>query len=147
MTVGVARLGFYLEGTTSLKDKRAIVRPVVDRVRDRFNVGIAGGNAIEQYKRAYRRRAAKAAERDDRLARSADDAGLEVAGREAGNAAQQVGNRLGRGTGDLGLSEDDHLYRKRSQRLLGAGGRDDDGVELPRTCRVELFLRRTGRRH
>lgn len=41
MTVGVARLGFYLEGTTSLKDKRSIVRPVVDRVRDRFNVGIA----------------------------------------------------------------------------------------------------------
>ena len=41
MTVGVSRLGFYLEGTTSLKDKRAIVRPVVDRVRDRFNVGIA----------------------------------------------------------------------------------------------------------
>ena len=41
MTVGVARLGFYLEGTTSLKEKRSIVRPVVDRVRDRFNVGIA----------------------------------------------------------------------------------------------------------
>jgi uncharacterized protein YlxP (DUF503 family) len=41
MTVGVARLGFYLEGTTSLKDKRAIVRPVLDRVRDRFNAGIA----------------------------------------------------------------------------------------------------------
>ncbi len=41
MTVGVARLGFYLEGTTSLKDKRSVVRPVVERVRNRFNVGIA----------------------------------------------------------------------------------------------------------
>ncbi len=41
MTVGVARLGFYLEGTQSLKDKRSIVRSVVQRVRDKFNVGIS----------------------------------------------------------------------------------------------------------
>jgi len=41
MTVGVARLGFYLEGTRSLKDKRSIVIPVVRRVRDKFNVGIS----------------------------------------------------------------------------------------------------------
>ena len=40
-TVGVARLGLYLEGTQSLKDKRSIVRSAVLRVRDRFNVGIA----------------------------------------------------------------------------------------------------------
>ncbi len=41
MTVGVARLGLYLEGTQSLKDKRSIVRSIVQRVRDKFNVGIA----------------------------------------------------------------------------------------------------------
>jgi uncharacterized protein YlxP (DUF503 family) len=41
MTVGVARLGLYLEGTTSLKDKRQVVRSITQRVRDRFNVGIA----------------------------------------------------------------------------------------------------------
>ncbi len=41
MTVGVARLGLYLEGTTSLKDKRSIVRSLVQRVRDKFNVAVA----------------------------------------------------------------------------------------------------------
>ena len=41
MTIGVARLGLYLEGTQSLKDKRSIVRSIVQRVRDKFNVGIA----------------------------------------------------------------------------------------------------------
>ena len=41
MTVGVARLGLYLEGTTSLKDKRSVVRSLVQRVRDRFNVAVA----------------------------------------------------------------------------------------------------------
>lgn len=41
MTVGVARLGLYLEGTTSLKDKRSVVRSLVQRVRDKFNVAVA----------------------------------------------------------------------------------------------------------
>ena len=41
MTVGVARLGLYLEGTSSLKDKRSVVRSLIQRVRDKFNVGVA----------------------------------------------------------------------------------------------------------
>ena len=40
-TIGAARLGLYLEGSTSLKDKRRVVRSLTQRVRDRFNVGIA----------------------------------------------------------------------------------------------------------
>lgn len=40
-TVGVARIGLHLEGTDSLKAKRRVVRSLVDRVRNRFNVGIA----------------------------------------------------------------------------------------------------------
>ncbi len=40
-TVGVARVGLYLEGSESLKDKRRVVRSLLDRVRNRYNVGIA----------------------------------------------------------------------------------------------------------
>ena len=41
MTVGVARLGLYLEGSTSLKDKRSVVRSLTQRLRDKFNVAVA----------------------------------------------------------------------------------------------------------
>jgi uncharacterized protein YlxP (DUF503 family) len=41
MTVGVARLALYLEGTCSLKDKRQIVRSITQKVRNQFNAGIA----------------------------------------------------------------------------------------------------------
>jgi uncharacterized protein YlxP (DUF503 family) len=41
MTVGVARLALYLEGTFSLKDKRQIVRSITQKVRNQFNAGIA----------------------------------------------------------------------------------------------------------
>jgi uncharacterized protein len=41
MTVGVARLGLYLEGTTSIKEKRSVVRSLTQRLRDKFNVAVA----------------------------------------------------------------------------------------------------------
>jgi uncharacterized protein YlxP (DUF503 family) len=40
-TVGVAHVGLRLEGSMSLKDKRHVVRSIVDRVRNTFNVAIA----------------------------------------------------------------------------------------------------------
>ncbi|HEV2530042.1 MAG TPA: DUF503 domain-containing protein [Thermomicrobiales bacterium] len=40
-TVGVATIGLRLEGSTSLKDKRHVVRSLADRVRNRFNAAIA----------------------------------------------------------------------------------------------------------
>lgn len=40
-TIGVARVTLYLEETFSLKDKRQTVRSITKRVRDKFNVGIA----------------------------------------------------------------------------------------------------------
>lgn len=40
-TIGVARITLYLEGSFSLKDKRHVVRSLTKKVRDRFNVGIA----------------------------------------------------------------------------------------------------------
>ena len=41
MVVGVLRLTLYIHGASSLKDKRQVLRKVVDRVRARYNVAIA----------------------------------------------------------------------------------------------------------
>jgi len=41
MVVGVLRLTLYIHGARSLKDKRQVLRKVVDRVRARYNVAIA----------------------------------------------------------------------------------------------------------
>src|SRR4051795_7442296 len=50
MVVGVLRLTLYVQGASSLKDKRQVVRKVVDRLRSRFNVSVAevGDNDIWQ---------------------------------------------------------------------------------------------------
>ena len=50
MVVGVLRLTLHIEGAASLKDKRQVVRKVVDRLRSRFNVSVAevGDNDIWQ---------------------------------------------------------------------------------------------------
>src|SRR5437588_12865259 len=41
MVVGVLRLTLYIHGASSLKDKRQVLRKVVDRLRARFNVSVA----------------------------------------------------------------------------------------------------------
>jgi uncharacterized protein YlxP (DUF503 family) len=41
MVVGVLRLTLYIHGASSLKDKRQVLRKVVDRVRARYNVAVA----------------------------------------------------------------------------------------------------------
>ena len=41
MVVGVLRLTLVIPGARSLKEKRHALRKVVDRVRARYNVGIA----------------------------------------------------------------------------------------------------------
>ena len=41
MVVGVLRLTLYIHGASSLKDKRQVLRKVVDRLRARFNVAVA----------------------------------------------------------------------------------------------------------
>ena len=50
MVVGVLRLTLYIHGASSLKDKRQVLRKVVDRLRARFNVSVAevGENDIWQ---------------------------------------------------------------------------------------------------
>jgi uncharacterized protein YlxP (DUF503 family) len=50
MMVGVLRLTLYIHGASSLKEKRQVLRKVTDRLRARFNVGVAevGDNDIWQ---------------------------------------------------------------------------------------------------
>lgn len=41
MTVGIARATFRLHGNQSLKEKRKVVKSLVDKSRHRFNVSVA----------------------------------------------------------------------------------------------------------
>ena len=41
MVIGVLRLGLYLEGVTSLKEKRSVVQRILGRCRTRFPVSAA----------------------------------------------------------------------------------------------------------
>jgi uncharacterized protein YlxP (DUF503 family) len=41
MVVGILRLTLYVPGASSLKDKRQVLRKIVDRLRARFNVSVA----------------------------------------------------------------------------------------------------------
>src|SRR3954467_7547284 len=52
MVVGVLRLTFYIHGASSLKDKRQVLRKVVDRLRSRFNVAVAEVGDNDNWQRA-----------------------------------------------------------------------------------------------
>lgn len=41
MTVGIARVAFRLHGNQSLKEKRSVVKSLVEKSRHRFNVSVA----------------------------------------------------------------------------------------------------------
>lgn len=52
MVVGVATVELYLHGVGSLKEKRGVVRRVVDRVRSRFPVSAAEVDHLDLHQRA-----------------------------------------------------------------------------------------------
>jgi uncharacterized protein YlxP (DUF503 family) len=52
VTVGLARLTFFLPASHSLKDKRMVVRRVKDRTRQKFNVSIAEVEENDLWQRA-----------------------------------------------------------------------------------------------
>jgi uncharacterized protein YlxP (DUF503 family) len=52
VTVGLARLTFFLSASHSLKDKRMVVRRVKDRTRQKFNVSIAEVEENDLWQRA-----------------------------------------------------------------------------------------------
>ncbi len=52
MVVGVLRLELALPGNGSLKDKRRVVKGLVDRLRHRFNVSVAEVDHQDAHRRA-----------------------------------------------------------------------------------------------
>jgi uncharacterized protein YlxP (DUF503 family) len=52
VVVGVCRITFSLPGNDSLKGKRSVVRRIVDRTRNRFNVAIAEVSSMDDHRRA-----------------------------------------------------------------------------------------------
>jgi uncharacterized protein YlxP (DUF503 family) len=52
MVVGVLRLTLYIHGASSLKDKRQVLRKIIDRLRSRFNVSAAEVGDNDNWQRA-----------------------------------------------------------------------------------------------
>ncbi|GAB4248621.1 DUF503 domain-containing protein [Deferrisoma sp.] len=52
MVIGVARFDLYIPEARSLKEKRSVVRRVVDRVRNQFPVSVAEVDSLDLHQRA-----------------------------------------------------------------------------------------------
>jgi len=88
MVVGVLRLTLYVPGASSLKDKRQVVRKVVDRLRSRFNVSAAEVADNDIWQRAVIGVAAVANDR------SFVNEVLDKCARDAGNIAEILGREM-----------------------------------------------------
>ena len=51
-TVGVATIELHIPGNGSLKGKRAVIRPIISRLRNQCNVSVAEVDAQDMYQRA-----------------------------------------------------------------------------------------------
>ncbi len=88
MVVGVLRLTLYVQGASSLKDKRQVVRKVVDRLRSRFNVAVAEVGDNDVWQRAVIGIAAVANDR------SFVNEVLDKCARDAGNIAEILNREM-----------------------------------------------------
>jgi uncharacterized protein len=88
MVVGVLRLTLYIQGASSLKDKRQVVRKVVDRLRSRFNVAVAEVGDNDVWQRAVIGIAAVANDR------SFVNEVLDKCARDAGNIAEILNREM-----------------------------------------------------
>ncbi|MCL2322627.1 MAG: DUF503 domain-containing protein [Oscillospiraceae bacterium] len=52
MVIGVLTLNLYLEDAFSLKDKRHIVKSLIERIRNRFNASVAETDLNDVWKNA-----------------------------------------------------------------------------------------------
>jgi hypothetical protein len=52
VVIGISRISFALPANDSLKGKRRIVRRIVDRTRNAFNVAIAEVGALDRHRKA-----------------------------------------------------------------------------------------------
>lgn len=53
MVVGVCSLELYLNGVTSLKEKRRIIKSLIQRLHNRFNVSVAEVDYQDYWQKAY----------------------------------------------------------------------------------------------
>src|SRR5947208_15525991 len=88
MVVGILRLTLHVQGASSLKDKREVVRKVVDRPRSRFNVAAAEVAENDIWQRAV---IGIAAVSNDR---SFVNEVLDKSARDAGNIAEIVNRQM-----------------------------------------------------
>lgn len=52
MVIGVSRISLALPANESLKDKRRVVRRIVDRTRNQFNAAVAEVGALDRHRSA-----------------------------------------------------------------------------------------------
>src|SRR5437868_14331766 len=88
MVVGILRLTLFVQGASSLKDKRQVVRKVLDRLRSRFNVSAAEVGENDVWQRAV---IGIAAVSNDR---SFVNEVLDKCARDAGNIAEIVNREM-----------------------------------------------------
>ncbi len=52
MVIGICTLHLIISGSQSLKDKRQVVKSLLDRMRERFNVSAAEVDELDSWQRA-----------------------------------------------------------------------------------------------
>ena len=52
MVIGICTLRLLIEGSQSLKDKRQVIKSLLDRTRERFNVSAAEVDELDSWQRA-----------------------------------------------------------------------------------------------
>ena len=52
MVVGLLKIELFLQGSTSLKEKRQIIKSITSRVQNKFNVAICEGDHQDLWQRA-----------------------------------------------------------------------------------------------
>ena len=52
MVIGICTLQLILSGSQSLKDKRQVIKSLLDRIRERFNVSAAEVDDLDSWQRA-----------------------------------------------------------------------------------------------
>ncbi|MFH1406640.1 MAG: DUF503 domain-containing protein [Candidatus Omnitrophota bacterium] len=52
MTVGVLKIELFISQSSSLKEKRMVLRSIKDRIKNKFNVSIAEVDAHDKWQRA-----------------------------------------------------------------------------------------------
>ena len=50
MTIGAARVTLYIESSFSLKDKRRVIRSLIQRAQNQFNAGIAEVEDLDDHR-------------------------------------------------------------------------------------------------